>query len=194
LLMVEFDVDLEEADNLMRRHLQEMALNFRLETEPKRQVELWRVRENMLLWIMGTLETEENRFPPLADDLAVPVERLPEFILEIQGTLKRYGSVAVIFGHIGEGNLHIRPMIGKENREVNLRRLSDLIFSSALKWGGTITGEHGLGRNRSKYLRDEWGDRIYSYFCQVKNIFDPADLLNPGIVFTAEDLTWNLKL
>jgi FAD/FMN-containing dehydrogenase len=44
------------------------------------------------------------------------------------------------------------------------------------------------------YLRDEWGDKIYRYFSEVKMIFDPAGLLNPGVVFTCEDLTKNLKL
>ncbi len=194
VLLVEFDSDLERADHLMLSHLREKAVSFHVEAEPKRQAELWRIRENMLLWIMGTLETAENRFPPLADDLAVPVSRLPEFITEIQHMLKQYGTVAVIFGHVGEGNLHIRPMIKKENWEENLRKLSDLVFNVALRYGGTITGEHGLGRNRSKYLRSEWGDKIYSYFVEIKRVFDPMDLLNPEVVFTSEDLTRNLRI
>ncbi len=77
----------------------------------------------------------------------------------------------MIYGHAGEGNLHIRPMISVENWEETLRNLSSLIFDAALKAGGTITAEHGLGRNRSSYLRKEWGDKIYRYFLEVKEDF-----------------------
>jgi FAD/FMN-containing dehydrogenase len=108
--------------------------------------------------------------------------------------LNRFGTIAVIYGHAGEGNLHIRPMITLENWEENLRTLFNLIFEATLKAGGTVTGEHGLGRNRSLYLREEWGDKVYWYFEQIKEIFDSKGLLNPDVVFTSNDLTKNLRL
>ena len=159
----------------------------------KKQAELWQVRESMLLWIMSKLETPEKRFPPFADDLAVPINQMPNFLVAIQDILDRFGTAAVIYGHAGEGNIHVRPMICKENWEENLRKLSNAIFEATLKAGGTITGEHGLGRNRSKYLRQEWGNKIYGYFEQIKKIFDTKALLNPDIVFTSDDLTKNLS-
>ena len=194
VLLVEFDSDFGKANNLMVGNLKEKSLNFFVENDPKKQAALWKVRETMLLWIMNSLETPQKRFPPFADDIAVPLGQLPNFVAEVQQILESFGTVAVIYGHAGEGNLHIRPMIKVENWEENLRNLSKLIFDAALRSGGTITGEHGLGRNRSMYLRKEWGEKIYGYFLEVKKIFDPADLLNPGVVFTSDDLTKNLKL
>jgi FAD/FMN-containing dehydrogenase len=194
VLFVEFDSDLDQVSIHVTSHLKEKSIEFLVENDPRRQAELWKVRESMLLWIMNSLETPQKRFPPFADDIAVPLDQLPNFIATVQGILENFSTTAVIYGHAGEGNLHIRPMIYKENWEENLKNLSDLIFNAALKAGGTLTGEHGLGRNRSKYLLNEWGDKIYRYFIEVKNIFDPMGLLNPGVVFTSDDLTKNLEL
>lgn len=193
VLLVEFDSDLDRASDLMNGHLKGKSVEFSVVDDAKKQSELWKVRESMLLWIINSLETSQKRFPPFADDIAVPLGQLPSFVVEVQQILESFGTIAVIYGHVGEGNLHIRPMINIENWKKNLRILSSLIFDAALKAGGTITGEHGLGRNRSWYLRNEWGNKIYSYFLEVKKIFDPADLLNPGVVFTLDDLTENLK-
>ena len=140
------------------------------------------------------METRDQRFPPFADDIGGPLSNLPLFLDELQRILKKAGTTAVIYGHVGEGNLHIRPLITKENWAEQLRKLSDSIFKAALSFDGTISAEHGLGRNRSKYLREEWGDKMYRYFQEVKNIFDPEGILNPGIVFTEDDLTKNLKI
>ncbi len=194
VLFVEFDSNLDQAGDLMLSHLKEKSIKFLVETDAKKQAALWKTRESMLLWIMNTLETPTRRFPPFADDLAIPIDQMPNFLATIQDVLDRFGTIAVIYGHAGEGNLHVRPMIAKDNWEENLRSLSDLIFKAALNFGGTITGEHGLGRNRSMYLRNEWGDKVYGYFEQIKKIFDPEGLLNPGVVFTSDDLTKNLRL
>jgi len=194
LLFVEFDSGLDEADKLIRDYCLERSTKFWFEPDPHTQAQLWKVRESMLLWIMNSRETAEKKFPPFADDLSVPVERLPEFLVAVQQILKSVGTTAVIYGHAGEGNVHIRPMITLENWEQKLRKLSSLMFDAALREGGTITGEHGLGRNRSKYLQDEWGNRIFRYFKKVKEIFDPMEILNPDIVFTSQDLTKNLGL
>jgi len=194
VLFVEFDSCLDQIGDLMLSHMKEKSIRFLVETNAKKQTALWKIRETMLLWIMNTLETPSKKFPPFADDLAIPVNQMPNFLAAVQEILDRFGTIAVIYGHAGEGNLHIRPMINVENWEENLKNLSNLIFEAALKAGGTITGEHGLGRNRSLYLRREWGDKIYGYFEQIKSIFDSKGLLNPDIVFTSADLTKNLEL
>jgi glycolate oxidase len=162
--------------------------------DTKTQAAIWEVRETMLLRILNTLETSDEKFPSFADDVAVPPERLPDFVAAVQSLLNRFGTSAVFFGHAGEGNLHIRPKVKKENWAENLRELVDQIFRTTLQFGGTITSEHGNGRNRSLYLRNEWGEKIYSYFEEVKRIFDPSNILNPGVVFTTDDVTKNLQL
>jgi FAD/FMN-containing dehydrogenase len=74
-----------------------------------------------------------------------------------------------------------------------MRELADLLVNAAFKYGGTVTGEHGSGRNRSFYIREEWGDRIYGYFKELKSIFDPEDLLNPNVMLSDADITDNLE-
>jgi FAD/FMN-containing dehydrogenase len=107
--------------------------------------------------------------------------------------LQKTKTMALIYGHVGEGNLHIRPLIRRENWSENLTLLADSIFKTVLAYNGTISGEHGSGRNRARYLRNEWGDKIYGYFKEIKSIFDPANLLNPEIMFTEDSLTKNLQ-
>ncbi len=191
--MVEFDSDREETINANLAFVQSKSPKVIIETDPKKQASFWHIRESMLLHIMNFLQSEEQSFPPFADDIAVPPRRLAEFITEIQSLLSTTKTSALIYGHAGEGNLHIRPLIKKDNWQEKIRLLADLFFSTALKYNGTISGEHGCGRNRSKYLRVEWGDKIYGYFQEIKNIFDPLNRLNPEVMFNEDDLTKNLQ-
>ena len=88
----------------------------------------------------------------------------------------------VVYGHVGDGNLHTRPLINMESQsEVELmERLAHKIFDRVIKSGGTITGEHGDGLARVKYIPSMYGHEIFSIFLQVKKMFDPKYLMNPG--------------
>ena len=160
----------------------------------KTQAAIWEVRETMLLRIMNTFETSNEKFPSFADDVAVPPKSLPDFVMAIQSILENYGTRAVLFGHAGEGNLHSRPMMRKENWAETIRKLADQVFMTTLRFGGTITSEHGDGRNRSLYLRNEWEEKIYGYFKGLKRIFDPTDNHKRDVFFTTDDITKNLHL
>jgi glycolate oxidase len=194
VLMAEFDSDLEEADRRMREAMGHHALSAHVERDARKEEELWAVREGMLLRIKRELEGEDALLPSFSDDLAVPAGRLPEFIADIERLFAREGMRVVVYGHAGEGNVHIRPQIAKEGAKDTMRRVADECFTLAFKYGGTITGEHGSGRNRSKYLRAEWGETVYGYFQEVKRLFDPGDVLNPGVFFTGADVTEGLRL
>jgi glycolate oxidase len=88
----------------------------------------------------------------------------------------------VVYGHVGDGNLHTRPLIDMDSKsEVELiERLASQVFSRVIRNGGTITGEHGDGLGRVKYIPSMYGDEVFSIFLQVKKLFDPKFLLNPG--------------
>ena len=64
----------------MLSYLREKSIRFSVETDAKKQAALWKIRESMLLWVMSTLETPQKRFPPFADDIAVPIAKLPSFL------------------------------------------------------------------------------------------------------------------
>jgi FAD/FMN-containing dehydrogenase len=125
--------------------------------------------------------------------MAVPPHRLASFITDIQRIVEEEGLPTVIFGHIGEGNLHIRPLIGREGWKDRVAKVADRCFRCVLSYGGTLTAEHGSGRNRSPYLIEEWGEKIYGYFREIKDLFDPDDLLNPGVMFSKGNITEDLR-
>ena len=87
-----------------------------------------------------------------------------------------------MYGHVGNGNLHTRPLIDiKSVSEMELiGRLAEQVFKTVIRDGGTITGEHGDGLVRVKYIESMYGRDLFSLFKDVKNLFDPKSLMNPG--------------
>jgi FAD/FMN-containing dehydrogenase len=142
---------------------------------------IWRARKNALNNI--TKLTVGSRKPlGLIEDTVVSPNVLcdyAEFILQkyIENKLDY-----VIYGHAGNGNLHTRPMINIESQnEIKLYdHLAEEVFTKAIGCGGTITGEHGDGIARTKYIEFMYGSQIVSIFQQIKKIFDPKFIMNPG--------------
>ena len=153
---------------------------------------LWKMRWTMLTRIKKTWEDADHRFISFVDDLAVPPPVLPSFIRDIDRVLSREELLTVIYGHIGEGNLHIRPLVARRGWRETVRRLGERCFNVALEHGGTLVAEHGMGRNRCAYLDWEWG-RVGRYFRRVKELFDPRGLLNPGTLFHCRDFTADFR-
>ncbi|WP_010588390.1 FAD-binding and (Fe-S)-binding domain-containing protein [Schlesneria paludicola] len=120
---------------------------------------------------------------PIVEDIAVPPEALPEFVGKARRVLQRHEVTASMYAHAAAGQLHIRPFLPMP---LDARRMEDLardLYFAALSVGGSISGEHGLGLSRTAFLRSQYGE-LYRVFQQVKTIFDPHNLLNPGKVLT----------
>jgi FAD/FMN-containing dehydrogenase len=119
----------------------------------------------------------------------------PDFLFEYSLFLKRLYLTNnldyVMYGHVGNGNLHTRPIIDTEQTsEINLLEdLAKQVFKKVISYRGTITGEHGDGLARSRYVQQVYGIKLYSLFKQLKRIFDPHLIMNPGkkVIFTADD-------
>jgi glycolate oxidase len=193
VIMVEFDEGLNEAGSKMAALVKDTGRKGVVFKDQVLIEKIWAVRESNLLRIKHELERPELKFLSFIDDLAVPPDRLPDLIAELNDIFRDEGVQVIMYGHVGEGNLHVRPYIPKQGWEEVTKRLAEKCFRTVLKFDGTITGEHGMGRNRSKYLCDEWGKKACDYFLEIKRIFDPQDLMNPGVVFTDKDLTDHLR-
>ncbi len=133
---------------------------------------------------------------PFVEDIAVPPERLPEFLVALQNTLKKHQVTASLFGHAAHGQLHIRPFLNLAD-PADIRRMQDLardLYEHVLKMQGTISGEHGDGLSRSWYVREQYGP-LYDVFRQLKRIFDPQNIFNPGKIVddVAQPLTQHLR-
>jgi len=137
-----------------------------------------------------------TRAVPIVEDIAIPPPALPEFLLEMQNVLKRHQVTASLFGHAGHGQLHIRPFLDLNDPEHihTMSALANDLYEAVFRVGGTISGEHGDGLSRTQFVQRQYGE-LYSVFREVKAIFDPQNLLNPGkVINDATDLmTQNLR-
>jgi len=117
-----------------------------------------------------------------SEDIAVPLDKLGEAIEESLEIGRRLGLPAASWGHAGDGNLHTTFLIDSEEPgEVDAAtRASDELFELALRLGGTISGEHGVGFVKRPWLERQLGARAYELHTAIKQAFDPKNLLNPG--------------
>lgn len=151
-------------------------------TDAGAMLNAWKLRkagEPLLHGIPG------NRKPiTFVEDNAVPVERLPEFVREFRRIVEEHQTRAAFYAHASVGVLHVRPLLDIHDagdRE-RMRSISVKIADLARSLGGVMSGEHGDGRIRGPLLERFYGAELMNAFGEVKRIFDPASLLNPGMV------------
>ena len=137
---------------------------------------LWRWRDGV------ALRVDAQRGGKASEDIAVPLDRLGEAIEESLAIGTRLGLPAASWGHAGDGNLHTTFLIDTDNPN-ELRaaeRAAEELFELALRLGGTISGEHGVGVVKRPWLERQLGPRAYELHAAIKQAFDPKNLLNPG--------------
>lgn len=131
----------------------------------------------------------EARGTVLIEDVAVPRSALPAMFASIERVSAKYGVEIVTVAHAGDGNLH--PNFVFDAPEIDghvavpdhVWAAADEMFLDCLRLGGTLTGEHGVGILKKRWLRDELGDDSFGLQRQIKQVFDPGNILNPGKVF-----------
>ncbi len=118
------------------------------------------------------------------EDGVVPVERLAEYVVLLRTVLARAGLDAVIFGHAGDGNLHVNPLVDVADPawRRTVQSVIDQVSTGVAALGGTMAGEHGDGRLRAPLLERVWGKEMVARFRRVKEAFDPRGVLNPGVI------------
>jgi glycolate oxidase subunit GlcD len=137
---------------------------------------LWRWRDGLALVV------DAQRGGKASEDIAVPLDRLGEAIEASLEVGRRFGIPAASWGHAGDGNLHTTFLLaGDDERELALApQLSEALFELALRLGGTISGEHGVGFVKRNWLERQLGPRAFELHTAIKRAFDPQNLLNPG--------------
>ncbi len=123
------------------------------------------------------------------EDLAVPISKIPEMLTFLREASQRYDFPIVTFGHVGDGNLHPAITIRKEVAEdwPKLEALIEEINLKALDLGGTVTGEHGIGIARARYMKREHGEVALDIMKAIKWALDPKNIMNPGKMALNED-------
>ncbi len=187
VLLVEFDNGHPRTQKKINKKvvkiLEKYAVSHRVETKPAEQEKLWRIRHASATVVA---HAEGNlRALPVIEDGIVPVDKLELYITGIYQLFKKHQLNAAVWGHAGNGNLHIQPFLdlAQIGDRQKLFRLMDEYYNFVVKLGGSTTGEHGDGRLRAPYLPLVYGPEMYAVLQKVKNVFDPYDILNPGVKF-----------
>ncbi|WP_207263920.1 FAD-linked oxidase C-terminal domain-containing protein [Desulfovibrio sp. Huiquan2017] len=122
------------------------------------------------------------------EDATVPRSKIPAMIEALEEIAKKLDLTIGTFGHAGDGNLHPTILTDKRNKEEWLRveKGIDMIFDKALSMGGTLSGEHGIGLAKSKYLAQETSKATLAYSRRMKSVLDPKGILNPDKIVGAE--------
>jgi glycolate oxidase len=126
----------------------------------------------------------------MSEDVVVPRSRLPELVSCTEALGRELGVVIFTFGHAGDGNIHVNIMLDKnipqEVQQANIAK--QLLFAEVLRLGGTLSGEHGIGLTKAPYLPMELDPPTMELMRQIKNLFDPHNILNPGKIFPPQTM------
>jgi glycolate oxidase len=193
LLFVEFAddnlTDVEQKLTLCKNKLSSASTALETVTDENSSRQIWGARKSALNNAMKM--TVGSRKPVgLIEDTVVSPNILYDYTRFLLQQYNDNKLEYVIYGHAGNGNLHTRPMIDTESQtELELFNIiADEVFTKVIRCGGTITGEHGDGIARTKYIDFMYSTQIVSIFEQIKRLFDPKFIMNPGKKVIRSDL------
>ncbi len=167
-----------------------MAADPAVASDPEQREALWTARKALY----PTLYRYDARKKPInfVDDVVVQAERLAELIRFLEDYFGREQVPVAIFGHIGNGNAHIVPLLDLNDEQDFSRMVKGyrVIHEAVLEqFGGSICGEHGDGRVRAEVVRRMFGEQLYDLFVRIKVALDPAGILNPGVKLSDRPFT-----
>ncbi|QEC52667.1 FAD-binding and (Fe-S)-binding domain-containing protein [Anseongella ginsenosidimutans] len=154
---------------------------------PLEQAFLWKVRKGLFPAIGAVRESGTS---VILEDIAFPVEKLSEAVLDLQGLFVKHGyDKAIIFGHAKDGNIHfvITQAFDTPGKVERYRAFLDEVVALVVnKYQGALKAEHGTGRNMAPFVETEWGGEIYRVMKTLKACIDPGNLLNPGVIINED--------
>ncbi|WP_371670684.1 FAD-binding oxidoreductase [Streptomyces sp. NBC_00289] len=169
------------------------VLDARVVTDPAGQRVLWRIREDASG--TATRMPDGSEAWPGWEDCAVPPARLGAYLRDFRGLMGAHGLRGTPYGHFGDGCIHVRidfdlltpAGVGR------FRRFSEELADLVVAHGGSLSGEHGDGQARAELLPRMYGRELVGLFERAKGIWDPDDLLNPGVLVRPAPLDTNLR-
>ncbi len=196
VLLIEFNGETHE-EVAAKVHDMKLALKpFKLEAteEDNTEAKAWKFRVmrresfNLL-----RKKVKDKHTAPFIDDLVVPPQYLPEFLPKLRAIIKKYGLLATIAGHVGDGNFHVIPLMKIEDPAERAKLLPAMkeVNELVLSYGGSLSGEHNDGMIRGPWLETMYGKEVTGYFRQTKKIFDPHNIFNPH---KKTDATWDYTM
>lgn len=173
LLLIDFDGssvkrDVDVAVAFLRRYATELITAY----SERRRESFWSIRRDIstALYNIGTSKVSE--------DVAVPLDKLPQLYTSSKRIARKHRLKAAVYGHCGDGNLHINLIPTREDADTY--HAVEELLSTAVALGGTITGEHGIGLSKLDFLDMELKRETILLMRRLKRVFDPHNILNPG--------------
>jgi FAD/FMN-containing dehydrogenase/Fe-S oxidoreductase len=199
ILMIEFAADTrEEIETAHARMVGELTLagygtHFPLIFGDDQIKKVWELRTaglGLLSNIPG-----DKRSTTVIEDTAVSPEKLPAYIAEFKTIMEKYGQKCVYYAHIATGELHLRPLLNLKDAEDQkiYASLAQDVAELVKKFRGSLSGEHGDGRLRGSFIPFMFGEEIYNLFKEIKQTWDPWNILNPGKITDVPPITQNLR-
>jgi FAD/FMN-containing dehydrogenase/Fe-S oxidoreductase len=185
------DRALELAERVKRQ--ERGAVHSRVAAEPEEVERIWKVRESALPGLYGL----RGQFQAVAfvEDVGVPPELIGVYLESVQKILQKHEATASFLVHAATGQVHARPFLDLRRAEdvARLHALAEEIHTLALERGGTVSTQHGTGLSRTPWVARQYG-ALYPVLRQVKSIFDPRHLFNPGKIIARSEAPANWPL
>ncbi len=187
VLLVEFTGESrEEADGEAEKALKDLQIikkiGIRLTKNALEAKKYWTIRHEAFNLIRYHLKKVKSM--TFIDDVIVKPERLPEFFPALYKILNKYKKriTFAVGGHSGDGNMHIYTLVNPKdpNLKEMIMEVSDQVYDLVTKLGGSITAEHNDGLIRTPYLNKMYSEKMINIFAEIKHIFDPKNIFNPG--------------
>jgi FAD/FMN-containing dehydrogenase/Fe-S oxidoreductase len=199
-LLVEFGgEDRKDSDEQARRLMESLkkhpdAPQIKLYDDPKEEHLVWEIRESGLgatAWVPGEHVTWEGW-----EDSAVPPDKIGPYLRELCELYKRHGYEGALYGHFGQGCIHTRITFDLLTARgiANYHSFMDDATSLVVRYGGSLSGEHGDGQSKAEFLPKMFGAEICRAFREFKTVWDPDGKMNPGKIVDPYPITENLRL
>jgi FAD/FMN-containing dehydrogenase/Fe-S oxidoreductase len=200
LLMIEFSFETEKELNDTAAALEKdfraagLGYHFLLVTGADKIKQVWALR-TAGLGLLSNIPGDRKGVPGI-EDTAVHPEHLPEYVADIKKVLAKLGLDSVFYAHIATGEIHFRPLINfKDPKDVVLfDTLMNEVATLVRKYRGSMSGEHGDGRVRGKFIPFMLGEKSFEFVKSVKKAWDPDNVFNPGKIVDSPPITENLRV
>jgi FAD/FMN-containing dehydrogenase/Fe-S oxidoreductase len=155
--------------------------------------DVWTIRKKGLGLMLGM--KGDKKPTPFIEDAGIPTPVLPEYIDRVLKICHKHDTKVAMYAHASVGVIHVRPILDlRQKTDIErFRKISNETFDLVMEYGGSWSGEHGDGLVRSEYNEKFFGKQIYNAFREIKKLFDPDNLMNPGKIVNAPSITENLR-
>lgn len=172
--------EIEREARMAQNEIKELKLRTKVTKTEKETEKYFEIRRDSFRLLSD--HSKSLRTAAFIDDVVIPIENLKDYLNELLPVLNQYDLLYTVAGHLGNGNLHIIPLMNFKNPKTKeiIKELTPRVYELVSKYEGSITGEHNDGIIRTPYLKEMFGENMVSVFVEIKKICDPANIFNPG--------------